>query len=66
LKEIVYILYRDNSLREKVFAKLGVAAPSNLYLYKRYITKPREGRLLGVYKVVDAYLSVREEEGSSA
>jgi hypothetical protein len=64
LKELVYILYRDVSLREKVFAKLGVTMPSNLYLYKRYITKPRDGRLLGVYRVVDAYLRVREEEGS--
>jgi hypothetical protein len=63
LKEVVYILYRDSSLREKVFAKLGVLAPANLYLYKRYITKLSDGGLLGVYKVVDAYLRVREEEG---
>jgi hypothetical protein len=66
LKEVVYILYRDSSLREKVFEKLGVAIPSNLYLYKRYITKSSDGGLLGVYKVVDAYLRVREENGSLA
>ena len=63
LKELVYIIYQETSLREKVFAQLGVVAPSNLYLYKRFITKLSRGGLLGVYKVVDAYLRVREEEG---
>jgi hypothetical protein len=63
LKELAYIIYRNNTLRKKVFAKLGIAAPSNLYLYKRYITKqPGKGELLGVYKVINAYLCVREEE----
>jgi hypothetical protein len=66
LKEVVYILYRDTSLRAKVFEKLGVAMPTNLYLYKRYITKTSGGGLLGVYKVVDAYLCVREENESLA
>jgi hypothetical protein len=66
LKELVFILYQDNSLRAKVFAKLGVAVPSNLYLYKRYITKSSDGGLLGIYKVVDAYLRVRDEENSTA
>jgi hypothetical protein len=62
LKEVVFILYKDISLRQRVFSKLGVTMPSNLYLYKRYITKPSDGGLLGVYKVLDAYLHVREEE----
>ena len=64
LKELAYVLYRDDSLRGKVFAKLGVAEPSSLYLYKRYITRSSKEGLLGVYKVIDAYLRVREEEGS--
>ena len=39
LKELIYILYQDLSLREKIFARLGVASPPTLYRYKRYITK---------------------------
>lgn len=64
LKELAYVLYSDESLRGKVFAKLGVAEPSSLYLYKRYITRSSKKGLLGVYQVIDAYLRVREEEGS--
>ena len=61
LKELAYVLYRDESLRGKVFAKLGVAEPSSLYLYKRYITRSSKKSLLGVYQVIDAFLRVREE-----
>lgn len=60
LKELVYILYQDPSLREKIFESLGVASPSSLYRYKMYITKVQAGGLLGAYKVVSAYLDVRE------
>jgi hypothetical protein len=66
LKEVAYIIYKDASLRDKVFQKLGDTMPCNLYLYKRYITKSSGGGLLGVYKVLDAYLHVREENGSLA
>jgi hypothetical protein len=66
LKELAYIVYQDRSLREKVFGKLGGSAPSTLYQYKRYITKPRNGGILGTYDVINAYLDVREEEGSLA
>jgi len=66
LKELVYILYHDRSLRQKIFGKLGISAPSTLYLYKRYIIRPQNGGILGVYKVIDAYLDVRREEESLA
>ena len=66
LKELVHILYQDPSLREKIFANLGAASPSSLHHYKRYIAKVQGGGCLGVYKVVSAYLNVREQEGLSA
>jgi hypothetical protein len=66
LKEIMYVLYQDRSLREKIFARLGVAPPMTLYNYKRYITKVQDGGTLGVYNVLSAYLDVREVGESSA
>jgi hypothetical protein len=65
LKELTYILYQDLSLRERIFARLGVASPANLHQYKRYIAK-RDGGSLGIYKVICAYLDVREVEEPSA
>ena len=62
LKELTYILYRDQSLREKVFFKLGVSPPTTLHQYKQYITKMQAGGILGVYKVIDAYLDIRGSE----
>jgi hypothetical protein len=62
LKEVAFILYSDKPLREKIFAHLGISPPSTLFLYKRYITKVQHGGILGVYRVIDAYLDVREAE----
>ena len=62
LKEVAFILYSDKALREKIFAHLGIAPPNSLFLYKRYITKVHHGGILGVYKVIDAYLDIREAE----
>jgi hypothetical protein len=39
LKELLYILYQDQLLRGKIFARLGVAPPLTLYNYKKYIAK---------------------------
>ena len=64
LKELVYILYQDSSLREKIFASLGVASPPTLDRFKKYITKVQGGGLLGAYKVVSTYLDVRKLEES--
>lgn len=61
LKELVYLLYRDQSLRGKIFSKLGVPPPTTLRLYKQYITKMQVGGILGAYKVVDAYIDVSNE-----
>ena len=61
LKELVYILYQNPTLREKIFANLGVASPPTLYRYKTYITKMQGGHL-GAYKVINAYLAVRKLE----
>jgi hypothetical protein len=66
LKELVYILYQDRSLHEKVFGKLGVPPPSTLHRYKWYITREQEGGIFGAYEVVHTYLDVRELEGLSA
>jgi hypothetical protein len=62
LKELVYLLYHDESLREKVFSKLGISKPTSLQLYKQYITKMQVGGIIGVYKVIDAYLDIRRSE----
>lgn len=62
LKELTYILYQDRSVRESVFARLGVSSPSTLLMYKRYITQVQDGGILGLYEVLNAYLDVRELE----
>ena len=60
LKELVYILYQDEVLREKIFARLGVDGPSSLSLYQRFIGKRRHGGIFGAYEVVNAFLELRE------
>jgi len=60
LKELVYILYQNEALRTKIFAKLGVAQPSSLTLYQRFIGKRQHDGILGAYEVVNAYLELRE------
>jgi hypothetical protein len=60
LKELVYILYQEEALREKIFTRLGVAGPSSLPLYQRFIGKKRHGGILGAYEVVHAFLELRE------
>jgi hypothetical protein len=62
LKEVAFILYSDEPLRNKIFAHLGIAPPSSMFLYKRYITKKQNGGVLGVYRVIGAYLDIREAE----
>ena len=62
LKEVAFILYSDERLRKKIFAHLGVAPPSTLFLYKRYITKRQSGGILGIYRAIDAYLDIRGAE----
>lgn len=59
LKELVYILYYNRSLREKIFSNLGISPPTTLHLYKQYITKMQVGGILGAYEVVNAYLDIR-------
>jgi len=60
LKQLIYVLYRDKSLRSQVFTKLGVAEPSGMYLYKKFISQKQRGDILGVYLVINAYLELRE------
>jgi hypothetical protein len=62
LKELVYIIYENRTLRQKVFAKLGIPEPSCLYRYKQCVTAADEGQLPAVYKIIDAYLRIREEQ----
>jgi len=60
LKELVYIVYQDEVLREKIFTRLGVARPSSLSLYQRFIGKRRQDGIFGAYEVVNAFLELRE------
>jgi hypothetical protein len=60
LKELVFILYKDEALRQKIFTKLGTAQPSSLTLYQRFIGKRRGDGILGAYEVVNAYLELKE------
>jgi len=60
LKELVYILYQDEDLRAKIFTRLGVARPSSVSLYQRFIGKRRHGGIFGAYEVVNAFLELRE------
>jgi hypothetical protein len=61
LKELVYIIYENQALRQKVFAKLGVTEPTVLHRYIQYLTAVGNGQLPAVYKIIDACLRVREE-----
>jgi hypothetical protein len=62
LKELVYIIYENQALRKKVFAKLGIPEPTVLRRYMQYVTAVGDGQLPAAYKIIDAYLRVREEE----
>jgi hypothetical protein len=60
LKELVYILYENQPLRQRIFARLGDTMPSSLIRYQRYISE-KEGGIFGAYNVVDAYLDIRDK-----
>jgi hypothetical protein len=62
LKEVAFILYSDKSLLEKIFTHLGITPPSTLFLYKRYIMRMQHRGILGIYRVIDAYLDICEAE----
>ena len=59
LKELAFLIYQDPQTREAVFAKINHATPVTVALYWRFIGALHEGRLLGVYKVIAAYLEIR-------
>lgn len=60
LKEVVYLLYENQSLRQEIFARLGDTMPPTLQCYQRYISV-KKGGTLGAYNVINAYLDIREE-----
>jgi len=62
LKELAFIIYKQRPLREKVFAKLGLTAPSHVHHYKQCLAAAEDGRLPAIYKIIDAYLRVQEED----
>jgi len=66
LKELSYILYANQSLRQKVFGRLGHAMPQTLEEYKRHISSRQNGGTFGAYNVIYAYLEVREAEKTLA
>lgn len=61
LKELAYVIYRDESVRQSVFDKLGHSMPSNLNEYVQFITARQSGGIFGVFEVIFAYAGVREE-----
>jgi hypothetical protein len=60
LKELVYILYENQPLRQKIFARLGDTMPSSLGRYQQYISE-KKGGIFGAYNVINAYLDIRDE-----
>jgi hypothetical protein len=60
IKELAYLVYRDEALRTKIFSKLGHSIPETVGVYQRYIGKKRGGTF-GAYNVLDTYLDLREE-----
>jgi len=62
LKELVYVLYQDEALRQKIFTKLDIAQPSSLTLYQRFIGKKQRDGIFGAYEVVNTYLELRESK----
>ena len=59
LKELTYIVYQNQAIRNAIFATLGHPPPSTLVTYWRFLGKRHAGGLLGVYAVLDAYLGLR-------
>jgi hypothetical protein len=60
LKELTYIVYQDNALRNSVFTRLHHVMPATLASYWRFLGKKQASGLFGVYEVLAAYLDVRE------
>jgi hypothetical protein len=60
LKELTYVLYQNQALRNAIFAKLGQSVPTSLVSYWRFIGKQGKSGLLGVYEVLAAYLDLNE------
>jgi hypothetical protein len=62
LKELSYILYKDEATRNAVFARLGAPVPTTVVSYKNFIGKRCSGGLplLGLYGVLAMYLELRD------
>jgi len=60
LKELAYIIYQHQDVRNTVFARLAHPAPVTTASYWRFISRRRPGGLLGLYEVIAAYLDSRE------
>jgi hypothetical protein len=60
LKELVFIIYQNKSLREKVFTKLGVTQPASLHTFQRFVGKKQGDGILGAYEVLNGYLELRD------
>jgi hypothetical protein len=59
LKELTYILYQKQTIRNAIFNTLAHPPPTTLVTYWRFLGKKQAGGLLGVYEVLDAYLDLR-------
>ena len=60
LKELLYIIFKEERVRTATSERLGTEAPNTVLSYKRFIGKRQVGGLLGLYEVLGAYLELRE------
>jgi hypothetical protein len=63
LKELAYMIYGNEQVRDAVFTRLGRPVPATLTSYWRFIGAAPTGGLLGVYHAIAAYLDLREMGG---
>ncbi|KAL6297748.1 hypothetical protein BKA93DRAFT_831284 [Sparassis latifolia] len=60
LKDLSYMIYKDESAKSAVFERLGQPAPTTVALYKNFICTRTDSGLLGLYELLFAYVEWRE------
>jgi hypothetical protein len=63
LKELLYVLFKEEKVKTAVFKRLGCPVPDTLQSYKRFVGKRCASGLLGLFEVFAAYLDLREGGG---
>ena len=57
LKELAYLIYKDEKIRDYIFSDLGEHPPS-LSTYWKFISKRYRGGILGLYVVLDGLFRI--------